>query len=132
MENVYALQLAAQWTGQDPADVQAAVTQLGQVTGNTWAVLSNDGQTLVLRETGRTGLVADWPMTNGQVIVIEPGSGRVSIISVPDFRARFVREVDIGTAVLTSSLTNAVWLSALAAKLGVTLPAAPAKKVTTL
>jgi hypothetical protein len=124
MEVVFAKRLAAQWNGQDSNDVQAALVQLGQVTGNTWSVVSNDGQVLVLRETAPGGMLwADRTMAKGQVIVVDTTTAQIVILSAPDFMARYVRTQDVTTTVLTAGLNNPAWLAALATKLG--LPAPP-------
>lgn len=124
LEYVYRSLVAAQYTGnQGAADVAAAAAQITQLTGNQWTVQSDDGQTLVLRETNPTsGAFADWPVLAGQVVVIDPNVGIVDRLGVQAFLARYRRQVNVTEEVLVAGLNNAAWITALRGKLG--LPAA--------
>ncbi len=127
MESVYRALVAAQYTGtQSAADVAAAAQQITQLTGNTWSVLSDDGQTLVLRETNpSSGAHADWPVQAGQVVVIDPSVGIVDRLSATDFTARYLRASAVADATLTRGVNSPAFITAMAGKLGVTIP--PAK-----
>lgn len=121
MEYVSRALVAVQYTGSaTTADVQAAAGQISQLTGNTWTVQSDDGQTLVLRESNPSGLWADWAVTAGQVVVIDPSRGIIDRISPAEFSARYLRAVNVSDTTLIRGLNSPAWLTALAGKLGIT------------
>lgn len=123
MEYVYRSLVAAQYTGgQSAADVAAACAQITQLTGNAWTVLSDDGQTLVLRETNAQGGHADWPVQAGQVVVIDPSVGIVDRLPADKFQARYLRANYVSDATLTRGLNTPAWITALAGKLGIGVP----------
>lgn len=126
LEYVYRALVAAQYTGsQDAADVAAAAAQITQLTGNVWTVQSDDGQTLVLRETNPvSGAYADWPILAGQVVVIDPSVGIVDRLAAPAFLARYRRANSVADETLVRGINTPAWITALKAKLG--LPAAKA------
>lgn len=123
MEHVYRALVAARYTGgQSTADVAAAAARITQLTGNQWTVQSDDGQTLVLRETNPTnGAYADWPVLAGQVVVIDPAVGIVDRLPVQAFLDRYRRGVAMTEEILVAGLNDAAWITALRGKLG--LPA---------
>jgi hypothetical protein len=126
MEYVYRALVAAHYTGNGTAaDVQNAVNQITQLTGNVWTVLSDDGQTLVLRETSPVnGMFADWPVHAGEVVVIDPSIGIVDRLPVAAFLLRYHRETAIADRTLVRGLNTPAWITALANKLGLIPPAA--------
>lgn len=123
MEQVYRALVAARYTGgQSAADVTAACAQITQLTGNQWSVQSDNGQTLVLRETNPVnGHFADWPVLAGQVVVIDPAAGIVDRLPVSEFLLRYRRASVVTEDILVAGLNSPAWLAALKVKLG--LPA---------
>lgn len=120
MEYVYRALVAAQYTGgQSVADVEAAAKQITQLTGNEWKVLSDDGATLVLRETSPLGAQADWPVKAGEVVVIDPAVGIVDRLPADKFQARYLRANAVADSTLVRALNTPLWLNALATKLGI-------------
>jgi hypothetical protein len=120
LEQVYRGLVAAQYTGgQSAADVAAAAAQITQLTGNQWAVLSDDGSILTLRETNPgNGAVADWPIMAGQVVVIDPSIGIVDRLSGAAFTARYRRANAVADEVLTRGINSPAFITALKQKLG--------------
>lgn len=120
LEYVYRALVAAQYTGtQGTADVEAAVNQITQLTGNQWAVQSDDGAVLVLRETSPiSGAFADWPILAGQVVVIDPNIGIVDRLAAPAFLARYRRANTVADETLTRGINTPAWIAALKTKLG--------------
>ena len=121
LEYVYRALVGAQYTGsQDTAAVAAAAAQITQLTGNVWTVQSDNGQTLILRETNPTsGAYADWPVLAGQVVIIDPAVGIVDRIAVSAFQARYRRAVTVTEETLTAGLNSTPWITALKNKLGI-------------
>jgi hypothetical protein len=121
LEYVYRALVGAQYTGtQATADILAACAQISQLTGNQWSVQSDNGQTLVLRETNPVnGAYADWPVLAGQVVVIDPSVGIVDRLPVDKWQARYQRENDILDKALVRGLNSAQWIAALKTKLGI-------------
>lgn len=81
--------LAAQYTGENGSEVLDAVKQVTQYTANEWSVLSDDTETLVLREAQATGLYADWPVQRNQWVIVAPDFGIVARISPESFAMRY-------------------------------------------
>jgi hypothetical protein len=124
VEQVYRALVAARYTGgQSAADVAAACAQITQLTGNQWTVQSDDGETLVLRETSPSGHFADWPVLAGQVVVIDPAAGIVDRLPVDKFLLRYRRASVVAEDVLVAGLNSPAWLTALRNKLGLPLAA---------
>ncbi len=121
LEYVYRALVAAQYTGsQSTADVEAAVGQITQLTGNIWTVQSDDGNVLVLRETSPiSGAFADWAVLAGQVVVIDPSIGIVDRLGVSAFLSRYRRANTVADEVLTRGLNTPAWITALKTKLGI-------------
>lgn len=121
MENVSRALVAAQYTGtQSTADVQAACDQITQLTGNVWSVASDNGVTLVLRETNpNNGMFADWPVQAGDVVVIDPSVGIVDRLPLALFLVRYHRENTVADRVLVRGLNTPAWITALKTKLGI-------------
>ena len=120
LEFVYRSLVAAQYLGsQSTAEVQSAVNQITQLTGNSWSVVSDDGETLVLRETSAGGnLFADWTVRNGQVVVIDPNVGIVERLSPAAFTARYRRGNAVADEILTRGINSPAFITALKQKLG--------------
>jgi hypothetical protein len=95
--------------------VLEACAELTKLTGNTWTVVSDDGATLVLRETAADGRRADWPITAGQVVVVDPSVGIIDRVAGPVFLTRYLRQADLVTAVGTALASNAQFVAAVAA-----------------
>lgn len=121
MESLFSKLVGAQWTGESSADVLTALAEVNRVTGNTWTVDANDGNTLVLRETAPNGLSATWTMRRNQVIIIDAARSSITIMDAAEFGNRFVRFDDMATAVLTFGINSAQFVAALRTKLGLSV-----------
>lgn len=116
MEFVTRTLIASRYTGNgSAADVHAACMRLTQLTGNSWTVVSDDGSTLVLRETGGNGLYADWPILAGQVVVVDPNAGIIDRLRPAEFASRYRRIVDSASDVKTTLLQDATFMASISA-----------------
>lgn len=72
---------SAQYTGANAAEILEMCEQITYYSGNVWTVGSDDGQTLVMRETAPTGQFADWPVQLGEWVIVAPDVGIVDRIT---------------------------------------------------
>lgn len=94
VQRVSRILLAEQYTGTNGADLLAMCQTTMQYTGNTWAIQSDDGQKLVLRESSPIMTsVGLWPITKDQWVLVAPDTGIVARISASQYAARY-RTID--------------------------------------
>lgn len=89
MERVSRVLASAQYNGTNGAEMLQLVQQITQYSGNTWSVQADDGATLVLRETGTTGLTADWPCPLAQYVVVDLSLGIIATLAADLYAARY-------------------------------------------
>ena len=89
MEYVSRTLAAVQYTGGNGAEVLTLCQGITQLSGNVWSTDSDDGATLVLKETGATGLTAAWPVLAGQWVLLDLSVAITGRFSDAEYRSRY-------------------------------------------
>ncbi len=93
MERASRVILSEKYDGTNGQAILAMVAAITQYSGNVWTIASDDGAVLRLKETSPGGLVGDWPIMQGQVVVVAPDTGIIARMSPTAYAARY-RAID--------------------------------------
>jgi hypothetical protein len=109
MQRVSRVLLAEQYTGSNGADVLAMCQMITQYSGNAWTIDSDNGTTLVLRESSPLGLVGRWPILKDQWCLVAPDTGIVARMPDAVYQVRYKTLSSIATdAIGNPDVINAI------------------------
>ncbi len=105
MQRVSRILLAEQYTGANGAAVLTMCQSITQFSGNEWAIHSDTGEELVLRESSPVmSSVGFWPIKVGTWVLCAPDTGIVARISAAQYAARYRTIDDIVSAAVADNV----------------------------